>query len=249
MKVHYFFYLTIFLLVILCCKSNVIRFSEPNEFSELVKNAYFLRNDSNRFIELCNQLNDTIVISQTPFCLNTLTTIDEIDKSVSWIFHKKEKEILQVSDRLVFKICIKDSGTLHVNHFKCDLSEIKNMAIQYIYYPNDIDKDIIQSKVDVELLGTIDVSNVGVIICCDTQKNNGLSQNEWKLLFDCIHEIMFVIEEQRDKISIEKFGQKYEFLPFDKKVIFADIIGYPLKIDFFDDCYDWSLFDPSNERF
>ena len=220
--------------------------SEPKEFSELARDTYFLRNASSRFTELCNQLNDTIVNSKIPFYLNMLTEINEIDKSVSWAFDKRKQEILQISDRLIFRVCIKDSGTLYVNHVECNLSEIKNMASQYIYYPNDIDKDIIQKKVEIEGFGAIDVSIAGVEICCDTQKNNGLSQNKWKLLFDCIHQIMLVIEEQRDKISIERFGQKYESLSFDKKVIFADIIGYPLRINFFDECYDWRSYKPIN---
>ena len=246
MKTYHFFYLIAFLQVIPCCGSHVSKISEPKEFSELVKDAYFLRNDSSRFIELCSQLNDTIANSKIPFYLNMLTSINEIDKSVSWAFHKKKQEILQISDRLTFKVCIKDRGTLYVNHVKCNLSEIKNMASQYIYYPEDIDKEIIQKKVEIEELGTIDVSIAGVEICYDTQRNNGLSHNDWKLLFDCIHEIMLVIEEQRDKISIEKFGQKYESLSFDKKVIFADIIGYPLRINFFDECYDWESYEPIN---
>ena len=120
------------------------------------------------------------------------------------------------------------------------------MASQYIYYPEDIDKDIIQKEVKIEGFGTIDVSIVGVEICYDAQKNDGLNLNEWKLLFDCIHEIMLAIEEQRDKISIEKFGQKYESLSFDKKIFFADIIGYPLRINFFDECYDWESYKPIN---
>ena len=116
MKTYHFFYLIAFLQVIPCCGSQISKFSEPKEFPELFKNAYFLRNDSSRFIELCNQLNDTIVTSKIPFCLNTLTNIDETDKSVSWIFYKKEQEILRINDRLIFRVCIKDSGALYVNH-------------------------------------------------------------------------------------------------------------------------------------
>jgi len=246
MKTYHFFYLIAFLQGIPCCGNHIAKISGPSEFSELARSAYFLRNDSDRFIELCSQLNDTIVNSKIPFYLNMLTAIDETDKSVSWTFHKRKQEILQVSDRLILKVCIKDSSALYVNCLKYNLSEIKNMASQYIYYPNDIDKGIIQKKVEIEGLGTIDVSIAGVEICYNAQKNNGLSHNEWKLLFDSIHEIMLVIEEQRDKISIEKFGQKYESLSFDKKVIFADIIGYPLIINFFDECYDWESRVPIN---
>ena len=250
MRISRFFYLIAFFLVIPCCGSHVSKISEPKEFSELAKDAYFLRNDNSRFIELCNQLNDTIANSKILFCLDMLTSVNEIDKSVSWAFHKRKQEILRISDRLIFKVCIKDSGDLYVNYVKYNLSEIKNMASQYIYYPNDIDKGIIQKKVEIEGLGTIDVSIAGMEICCDAQKNNGLSQNEWKLLFDCIHEFMLVIEEQRDKISIERFGQKYESLSFDKKVIFADIIGYPLKINFLmsvmtGDCTNQSINNPT----
>lgn len=239
MKVHRLLFLITISLGFSCCKSHIPKVSEPQNFSELVKYAYYLRNDNNKFVEVSKLLNDTIVNSKTPFYLYTLTEINKIDKTISWVFHEKEKNILRVSDRLIFRICIKDSSSLYINHLKCDLSEIKNMASQYIYYPNGIDKDIIHYKINAEYIGTVEISRVEVHLCCDVQKNSGLSVNEWKLFFDCIHELILVFEEQKDKLAIEKFGQKYEFLPFEKKSIFADVVGYPLIIDFFDECHDW----------
>ncbi len=220
----------------------------PVTFSELVQQAYFFRNNDN-LPELCRLLNDSILSCKKRTWFWTISNIDTVNKCISWKFKQVNPELYlgeRASDRFFFRVCITTENDIFTtckidnlfNQFcKNNIATIKQQAIEYLFYPEEEDKHIIIERHNIELIGEIEVARTGVLFSRDAR--NGLTVDEWKLFFDCLHELMLAFEEERNRKSIEIWGVEYHSLSYEKMDALTNIVDYNIIIDFFQTMYSY----------
>ncbi len=100
---------------VLCRVQPVDKYSKtPTSFSELVRLAYFSRNDENEFPELCRLLNDSIISHKTVW-LWTASKIDTVNQCTYWEFLPIDPERIMSGrprDRLFFNVCITNENEI-----------------------------------------------------------------------------------------------------------------------------------------
>jgi hypothetical protein len=217
-----------------CCIQSVSKYSQnPVSFSELVQFAYFNRNEQ-VFPELCRLLNDSILSCKKKIWLWTTSRIDTVNHCLFWKFNQVDSKPylgIRSRDRFYFRICITDENDIFINDCKNDISAIKQQAIEYLFYPEEEVKYLIIEKRNIDLIGEIEVASTVVELSRDVR--DGLTTDEWKLFFDCLHELVLAFEEERNKKSVEIWGVEYHLLSCDKMEALTNVIDYNIIIDFF----------------
>jgi hypothetical protein len=221
-----------------CCIQTEHQYVEKpfTAFSELVQTAYFSRNDSVIFPKLCRLLNDSVLLRKEKIWLWTSSKIDTISNCIFWELKPVNPEPyleIRASDRFSLQVCITTGNDILINGQKEDMSVIKQKAIKYIFYPDGENKHIIMENHDIDLIGKTDVSRVAVQIFRDVITVNGLNINEWKLFFDCMHELMLAFEDERNKKSVEIWGVEYHLLNCNKIEALTNVVDYNIIIDLF----------------
>jgi hypothetical protein len=217
-----------------CCIQSVSQYSQnPVSFSELVRFAYFNRNEQ-VFPELCRLLNDSILSRKEKTLLWTTSKIDTVSHCIFWKFIHADPKLfkgLLISSRFLFMVCITDENDILIDDCKNDISTIKQQAIEYLFYPEEKFRHITIERHNIDLIGEIEVARTGVLLSRDAR--NGLAADEWKLFFDCLHELMLAFEEERNKKSVEIWGVEYHLLSCDKMEALTNVVDYNIIIDFF----------------
>ncbi len=67
---------------------------------------------------------------------------------------------------------------------------------------------------------------------------NGLTVDDWKFFFDCMHELMLAFEFERAKRSLEIWGMEYDVLDCRQKEALINVVDYKVIIDFFNTIFD-----------
>ena len=211
---------------------------ELNTIPALVIKAY-KSIDEDVFFETCQILNDSIGNRTDNYisllAVTNVIIINEIINEIRLGFVEENKPLPNISDRIVFDICIKDEKVF-VQYEQSGIEDLKERAKKYIFEIDSIDKDIALRKKHTDLFGEVEVSKVGVILSVNA-KENKLSSNEWLLFFRCLYEIVNVFENNRDKLSIEKLGKNFNSLTFEQKEAISDIAGYHIMLIFDNECY------------
>lgn len=211
-------------------KNNNEKIIKELTIPELIKTTYELRKDD-IFLELCQLLNDSILANKY-FWLQTITEINEEFKTIDWGFSVEQNYPPSVSTRLLFDVCINNDNKILIQNKYVNINEIKALATEYIFNPDIIDKHITNVNVDVDFLGTMNISQVMAVLSINVKNKKGLSVEEWTLFFDCMYELMSVFEEKKNEIANNKWGNNFDLLNYEQKLAITKIVDFRLSLFF-----------------
>ena len=66
----------------------------------------------------------------------------------------------------------------------------------------------------------------------DIKDNNGFSISDWRVFYNCLHELIKLFEDERNKISLKVWDKDYDSLSFQEKEKIIDLAGYRINIEF-----------------
>jgi hypothetical protein len=207
-----------------------------NTIPELARKAYDSIEDKNTFFKLCQMLNDSISNRTGHFfrlrgSTLMITYTDKTIHEINWDFIEETDVIPHIHERLVFYVCIKDS-TILVQNKQAEIKELEEKVKKYFFEPDSLDRNIVLRKEYIDSIGVVEVPNALIFLSINA-KGNSVSLNEWLLFFKCLHELVDIFENERDRLSIELTGKKFQSLTFEQKELLANISGgYPFILIF-----------------
>lgn len=214
------------------CKyiQNIENLNNVSSSSELILLAYQLRKDS-LFYKICNILNDSIRSEENLFWFSSIIDINYEEKEVLFSFHKIGKlyPIIHVSNCM--EVSIENDDTILVENNLGTIDDIKRIAKEYISNPNS-NCNYFKKEV-IDYFGEVELPIIGTQLIFKVRNKKGLTINEWKIFFDCMHELLSVYEEKRNEISMNKWNIKYDSLDIEKKIAVTKRVNYILFLFFY----------------
>ena len=206
-----------FLLVIMGCSSNEYHKTNNDQdnikpLSELINDAVYT-NDTLKFNKICKIINDSIIlIDDFLWFISMISIIPE--KKEIFIDFIKEKWNPQINDNHLFKINIENE---HLTLKNGTENNIRKSLDKYI---SGTDSTYYNHKIfDIKYFGKVKLSQIGTLISVKFKKNQGLTNNEYKLLFKYLKILVSYYYEKLDEISIKKWGVKFNSLDDYNKII------------------------------
>lgn len=235
-------------LILVSCKNHVADQKNASQINvstieDLLLFAYNSRNDP-IFYDICDRLNDSIINGKLAWYQKRLE-INEVTEKINWTFIREDFPIPSVNQRLLFEICIDGSDFILIKCGKASFNDLQALAEEYIFYPDSLEREIVLRRSEYTPLGERDVSRATAVISSDVIGKNGLSMEEWKLFFDCIHEMILLTEKKRNQLSWEEWNKDFESLSFEKQVGISTIIGSRVTLIFnFPCCLETTPYSP-----
>lgn len=227
--------LIVFSIAYFMIKSNIARQKQEltsMNLLELIRTGYDLKNDNCAFPIICQLLNDTLLKEKSSTLrLQTITEIYVTDKYIDWGIEYDDYEPVPISDRLVFLVDISKDSDLKIQNTSSSISNLKSLARDYIFYPDSSARKITHRTILVEGRGEIEKTFVAAVINLHIPDKNGYSVSDWYFFFDCLHELVELSEEERNKTSLEVFNKKYTSLSFEEKDKITEFTGYKIVIE------------------
>ncbi len=225
----------IFILILLSCllssckeKSLEDKIEKTHKFvsiSQLVDSAYMLKEEP-KFIAICKIINDSLSKSGS-ILLNSIVKIDDVKKNVLWRFDDYLSDVY-VNDNLFFEINIRSIDSVMVeNNFK-NIEDIKISLKEFVTKPDSVCNCYVKSKID--FFGEINKPRVGIKIIFLKELEEEFSIEKWKLFFNTIHQVVDYYEDERNAISIEKWGKSFESLNLEKKIAVTKYVGLNIQL-------------------
>jgi hypothetical protein len=227
------------ILLLIDCRNQVVDHKSTSQIhlstiEDLLLFAYNSRNGS-IFHDICIGLNDSIANGKLAWYQKKLE-INEVTKEINWIFIREEYPIPSVHHRLLFEICIEGGDSISIKCDKTSINDLRILAEEFIFNPDSLEKKIVIRKSKFAHFGEIDVSRATAVLSADLTGKSGLSVEEWKMLFNCIHEMILLTEKKRNELSWEKWNQDYASLSFEKQVVLSTIVGSRVTLIFNSPC-------------
>jgi hypothetical protein len=212
-------------------EKNVFQMASDS-IPELVLDTYNSMNTS-EFSSLCHRLNDSIYKRKDCFLLNTATFINENTHEIrlGMIEIKSGEKVLCAPVGLILHVRIVDANTILMENECIKMTDFKEKARKFVFEPDGTKRDILMTKKKLELYGEVEVSKVGVSLSIKADGHK-VSDKEWMLFFNCLHELVDIYENERNHIAIQKSGMAFESLTFEQKKEFCKLIGYPIMLHF-----------------
>ena len=229
-------FITLIAVISGCCnseKQNNLCSMELNNLSELTQKMYESTNED-IFFNLCQLLNDSIANRTNYFYLYTATFINEITNEIKLGIIEMNAQVPPIPSGLILHLCIKDEETIFMENKQINVNDFKKKVQKFIFEPTTTKKHLL-GKEYVESFGEIEVSKIGVVLSINA-KENKISSNEWLLFFKCLRELVCIYEEERNNIAIKTIGKKFNSLTFEQKKAITEIIGYPIMLNFDEEC-------------
>lgn len=204
--------------------------------TELFRIGYELRNCKSIFSHISQRLNDSIFKSPNLYWYQTIILLDEENEKVDWTLVNESYPLPSgVHDVLSFNICIKNENVF-INHNKSSICQIKDQAEKYIYNTEFAHDKTTKIRKKIDFFGEVETSKINAVIRSNIEAKNELSNDEWKLFFDCFHELVQLIELKKNKISLDKWGIRYNDLSFEKQIAITKYVNFNITIIFNSDC-------------
>ena len=203
-----------------------------DSISELVLETYNSVNKS-EFPLLCHRLNDSINKRKDCFLLNSATFINENTHEIKlgMIEIKSGENVLCTPVGLTLHVRMVDTNTRLMENECIKMTDFKEKARKFVFEPDVTKRDILMTRKKLESFGEVEVSKVGVNLSIKTDGHN-MSDKEWVLFFNCLHDLVDIYENERNRIAIQKSGMTFESLTFEQKKEFCELIGYPIMLQF-----------------
>jgi len=204
-----------------------------SDLSELIRKGYDLVYEP-EFPEICRLLNDSI-LSKAPIEIQIIPNIYPNFKAIDWtISYNDINHIALVSDRLFLNINLIKGGIIEIQDESepVSIQDMKEIARQYIYYPDSSARRVTHYKKKIEHLGEFETTNACSTLHLDIKKNNRLSIDDWSFFYKCINALIDLSNEERDLLSKKIWNENYVNLSYDQKEDIIDIINYNIMIRF-----------------
>lgn len=204
------------------------------DLPELIRNGYDLVGDSHAFSKLCTLLNDSLLLQKNSLKMAVFTNVNLLDSTINWclLCYNDESELLRVSDRYFFNIDLYKGGHIKAQNVPIQLSDIRSSVIDYIFYPDSVNRKRIFTKRNINQKDEIEVSGAGVYMKVHIKDNNGFSVSDWRVFYNCLYELVKLFEDERNKISLRIWNKDYDSLSFQEKEDVIDFAGYRINIEF-----------------
>lgn len=204
--------------------------------TELLNIGYNLRNNKSIFPYMLQKLNDSTFKNPNRYWYQTIILIDEENKNVDWALVNESYPLPSgVHDVLSFNICINNKNVF-INHNKSSISQIKDQAEKYIYNTDFANDKSAKVGKKIDFLGEVEMTKINTVIRLNSGAKNELANDDWKLFFDCFHELVQLIEIKKNKVSIDKWGVPYNALSFEKQIAVSKYVNFNITIIFNSDC-------------
>lgn len=201
--------------------------------SDLFRKGYDLVDDNYTFSKVCILLNDSLLLQKESLKMSVFTDVNMSDSTIDWsLCYDEESEPLKVSDRYFFNIDLDKGGHIRIQETPAQLSDIRGLARDYIFYPDSASRKRVFTKRNIDRKREIEVSGAGVHLKVHIKSNNGFSVSDWQIFYKCLHELIELFEDERNKMSMQVWGKDYASLSFQEKDKIIDFTGYRINIEF-----------------
>lgn len=202
--------------------------------SGLIRNGYDLVDNSHAFSKLCTLLNDSLLLQKSSVKMAVFTDINLSDSIINWclLSYNDESEVLKVSDRYFFNIDLYKGGDMKAQDSLIQLSDIRSLVIDDKFYPDSTSRKRIFKKRNINLKEDVEVSDAGVYMRVHIKGGNGFSVSDWQAFYNCLHELIKLFDDERNRISLKTWNKNYDSLSFREKEKIADFASYRINIEF-----------------
>jgi len=204
------------------CSEKMKKQINSSPFPVLFNLGYEFRND-NVFKYVCNILNDSINLKESVIRFESAIITDP-DKETAEFGFVFDNEIVQFDIHNSIIISINDENILLNNSKKIEPYNIKKIVKEFISEPDSICN--CYETVTFDFFGEVEFPQRGILLSVSIKDKKGLTVNEWKKIYNIIHEIISVYKEKRNEISMGKWGVKYDLLDFEKKIAVTEFSGF-----------------------
>lgn len=182
---------------------------------------------------MCNRLNDSIFTKKEILEISIVPHINEETKSIDWSLSYNDFFPPLVGPDIAFLyINIKKGGEIIVQNKRIQMSDIRELTYNYICCLDTVKVKEIKRKVPVNQTGEIEIIRMFIVLEANVKKDDFWEIADWKLFFECLHELIDISEDERNKITLKLWDKTYDSLPFEKQKVVSDIIGYPIILRF-----------------
>lgn len=206
----------------------------PVNLPALIRDGYDMVSDSSDFSKLCTLLNDSLMFQSNSLKMAVFTDVNFLDSTINWclIRYANESELLKVSDRYFFNIDLHKGGYIIAQNAPTQLSNVRSLAKDYIFYPDSISRKRIFIKQNISPKEEFEVSGAGVCMKVHLRDNNGFSVSDWQIFYSCLYDLIKLFDDERNKISLKIWNKDYNLLSFQEKETIVDLVGYRINIEF-----------------
>lgn len=206
----------------------------PVNLPMLIRDGYDMVSDSSVFSKLCTLLNDSLLSQSNSLKMAVFTDVNFLDSTINWclIRYAHEYEFLKVSDRYFFNIDLYKGGYVKAQNTPTQLSNVRSLVEDYIFYPDSISRKRIFIKQNISQKEEFEVSGAGVCMKVHLRDNNGFSVSDWQAFYSCLYDLINLFDDERNKISLKIWNKDYNLLSFQEKETIVDLVGYRINIEF-----------------
>ena len=111
------------------------------------------------------------------------TNINLSDSTIDWCLscYNDETELLRATDRCFFNIDLYEGGHIKVQNTPTQLSDIRGLAVDYIFYLDSASRRCIFTRRNINQEEELEISGAGVYMKVHIEDNNGFSISDWLL--------------------------------------------------------------------
>lgn len=200
---------------------------------ELIRNGYDLVNDSSIFSKLCISLNDSLLLQKNNLKIAVFTDVDLSNNTIGWcLYYNEASEPLKVADRNFLYIDLYKGGHIQMQNVPVQLSDIRSLAIDYIFDPDSASRSRIFTKRTINQKEEIEVASAGVCMKVHIKENDFFSVSDWRVFYGCLRELIKLFEDERNNVSLKIWDKDFHSLLFQEKEKIVDLAGYRINIEF-----------------
>ena len=130
----------------------------------LIRTGYDFVDDSHAFPKLCTLLNDSLLLKKGGVKMAVFTNINLSDSTIDWCLscYNDETELLRATDRYFFNIDLYEGGHIKVQNTPTQLSDIRGLAVDYIFYPDSASRRRIFTRRNINQEEELEISGAGI---------------------------------------------------------------------------------------
>lgn len=179
-------------------------------------------------------INDSLLLKKGGVKMAVFTNINLSDSTIDWCLscYNDETELLRATDRYFFNIDLYEGGHIKVQNTPTQLSDIRGLAVDYIFYPDSASRRRIFTRRNINQEEELEISGAGVYMKVHIEDNNGFSISDWRVFYNCLYDLIKLFEDERNKISLKIWDKDYDSLSFQEKEKIVDLAGYRINIEF-----------------
>lgn len=204
-------------------------------FLELIRAGCESTENDPNFSKICQRLNDILHKKEGYIQIMRVQTetliVNDVIECIDWGIAYDDYEIGPVSARVTFFIEISENKKIKIQGISDSISNLKDLARDYIFYPDSASKRIVNEVVNVRNVGDVEISSAVPIVYLYLPEDGDLSTSDWHFFFNCLRELIELYEDERNKTSLRIFNREYNSLSPEEKENIVDVSGYNIRIE------------------